>query len=400
MRILLSCLQSLARHPIPAYGYWRTYFVRGLEEAGHRVLEVGEVDWAEGLVCPAGAALDAWRARTWERVLAFVRQEQRREPVHLFLGYLYPSQVDTGAIQELQRMGIPCVNFFCDNIREFHRIPSEYRPFAMHWVPELDALQMYRAAGLACVHAPMPCWIPVSMRTVPSRETEPPTFIGSADILRRDLLGRALRAGADFAIRGTGWMGDGDVVASKPPPRSLPRLIANQAATVRAHGLTAIARKIERRVRPLDRIPIEKSRISEAPIGEEDYFRITREALVTIGVNRVPTARASQRRPLVYSRLRDIEAPMLGACYLTEWTAGLEVLYELGAEIETYRTAEELTAKLAELRHSPARRLSMRKRAQLRAIRDHGVARSIDRICRELGLARRSPGVPGRIPCR
>ena len=35
---------------------------------------------------------------------------------------------------------------------------------------------------------------------------------------------------------------------------------------------------------------------------------------------------------------------MLGACYLTEWTAGLEHMYELGKEIETYRTPEELTA--------------------------------------------------------
>ena len=41
---------------------------------------------------------------------------------------------------------------------------------------------------------------------------------------------------------------------------------------------------------------------------------------------------------------------MLGACYLTEWTEGLEHMYELGKEIETYRTAEELTSKLSELR--------------------------------------------------
>jgi hypothetical protein len=387
MRILVSCLQSRKPHAIPSYGYWRTYFVRGLEEAGHQVLEVPDVDWAEGLAGADDAALAAWRARTWERVLAFARHEQQHEPIHLFLGYLYPRQVETGAIDELQRMGVPCINFFCDNIREFSSIPSEYYPFALHWVPELNAMPMYRAAGLACIHAPMPCWVPVGLRDVPLSESESPTFIGSADILRRDLLGRALQAGADFTIRGPGWMNESQPAASKPgDARSLSALVANQVTTVRDHGLTVLMRKIENRVRPLRHVSIPASRIRAAPIGDDEYFRITREAMVTIGVNRVPTARASNHRPLAYSRLRDIEAPMLGACYLTEWTEGLDSLFQLGEEIETYRTAEELALKLAELRKAPTRRLSLRRRGQLRALNEHSVRRSIERISQRLGL--------------
>lgn len=386
MRILLSCLQSLKPHTIPAYGFWRTYFVRGLEEAGHEVLEVGEVDWAEGLTYSARSALDSWRARTWEKVLAFVREEQGRDPVQLFVGYLYPKQVDGAAIQELQRLGIPCVNFFCDNVREFARVPAEYRAFDLHWVPEWEALPMYRAARLAHVHAPMPCWIPPNLRTLPSRESEPPTFVGSADILRRDLLARALQAGADFTIRGKGWTAGPEMLDGKRSrSRSLRTLIANQLAIVRRHGVAAIMRKIENRVRPLPAIPIPRSRMHEAPAGDE-YMRVTREAMVTIGINRVPTVRASHKNPLAYSRLRDIEAPMLGACYLTEWTKGLETLFELENEIETYRTAEELSTKLAELRKYPARRLSMRRRSQLRALHDHSVACSIERICQKLGF--------------
>jgi len=77
---------------------------------------------------------------------------------------------------------------------------------------------------------------------------------------------------------------------------------------------------------------------------------------------------------------------MLGACYLTEWTKGLEQLYDLGTEIETYRTAEELTTKLADLRQDPARRVAMRGRAQRRALGDHSVLRTLGRICERLGL--------------
>src|SRR5207247_876218 len=117
----------------------------------------------------------------------------------------YPRQVDVTAIRELQRRGIPCVNFYCDNVREFSKVPAAYQPFALHWVPEFEALPMYRAAALPFVHAPMPCWIPTEFREKPATETEPPTFIGSSDTLRRDLLARALQGGADFFVRGVGW---------------------------------------------------------------------------------------------------------------------------------------------------------------------------------------------------
>jgi hypothetical protein len=120
------------------------------------------------------------------------------------------------------------------------------------------------------------------------------------------------------------------------------------------------------------------------PVFGEQYFRVTREAQVTVGVNRVPATRRSLRWPLCYSRLRDIEAPMLGACYLTEWTAGLDHLYEVGREIETYRTADELRAKLAELMRNRELCGSLRKQGQKRALNDHSVARSIRKIIARL----------------
>jgi hypothetical protein len=392
MRILVSCQQSCRRHPIPAYEFWRPYFLNGLAEAGHEVLEVPGVDWAEGLVHASGAALDLWRERTWRTVLSFVRAERRDRPVDLFLSYLYPAQVEGGAIRDLQSIGIPCVNFFCDNVREFRTVPAEYGAFALHWVPEFEALQMYRGAGLAYVHAPMPCWIPQNLRSVAATETEPPTFVGSADVLRRDLFSRAVQAGAKFTVRGAGWSGERDGGRTAPRLRRPTAIVANQIALVRSHGFGALLRKAESWILPMRPSPLPPWSIGTAPASESEYFRITREAAICLGVNRVPTARDSNLHPLRYSRLRDIEAPMLGACYLTEWTEGLECLYEIGTEIEAYRTAEELSAKLGELSSDPQRRRSMRGRAQRRALEEHCLARSIARISERLGLSVRRMG--------
>jgi|SRR5579862_104344 len=387
MRIILSCLQSLKNHTLPPYDFWRSHFVEGCRESGIECLEVPGVDWAEGLVYPRGGDLDTWRTRTWEIVLAYSRQEHERRPIDYFLGYLYPKQIEAAAVDDLQEMGIPAVNFFCDNVREFRAVPVEYRPFTLHWVPEYEALPMYRSANLPYLFAPMPCWIPRNLRVPPTNETEPPTFIGSADILRRDLVGHAMRAGGDFIVRGRGWGGGADLSSPRSlKSRSLSNALLNQLAAVQRHGVRALLKKAEDWLRPISPLPIPDSNIQDAVIGQTEYFRITREAMVAIGINRVPTAASSNRHPLVYSRLRDIEAPMLGACYLTEWTEGLEVLYELGTEIETYRTADELSEKLAELRKNPQRRRAMRDRAQRRALTDHSASRSLTRIGAKLGL--------------
>jgi len=371
---------------LPAYDYWRPIFVNALEEAGHEVLEVPQVDWAEGLTYPPGAELDAWRARTWDAVLAYVHWERGRGPVDLFIGYLYPGQIEPSAIHELQRRGTLCVNFFCDNVREFRRIPPEYRAFALHWVPEFEALPLYAKAGLDFVHAPMPFWVPRELRIPPEKETEPPTFVGSADVLRSDLLARALRVGADFVVRGRGWPPADDGRPQTSHPRlPLTESIAFRLSVARERGPGTLVRWAERRLRPVRPLPMPKSNIGEPCLGDE-YYRVLRGAVVALGINRVPSLLASDRRPLAYSRLRDIEAPMLGACYLTEWTAGLERLYDLGQEIETYRTAEELTAKLGELRADPQRRMVMRARAQQRALGEHSVAQSIALIADRLGM--------------
>ena len=382
MRVLLSCLQSLRQHRLPAYHFWRSHFVEGCREAGIECIEVPDVDWAEGLTYPAGGhELLSWRERTWERVLAFARREHARQCIDFFLGYLYPSQIEPDAIVQLQCLGIPCVNFFCDNVREFDRVPVEYLPFALHWVPEFEALPIYKSAGLPHAHVPMPCWVPNDLRTVPADELEPATFLGSADILRRDILGRALKAGATFEVRGRGWSEESE----KSEPSTLKQLnrslLANQMRLVRARGVTPVLRKVQNKLFALDPPPIPPNLVRPT-VSDSDYLRITREAVIAIGVNRVPTARRSDRNPLVYSRLRDLEAPMVGACYLTEWTAGLGMLFDLGQEIETYRTAEELAGKIKELSRDPMRRRRLREQGQRRALNDHSAANSLKLISR------------------
>lgn len=387
MKILLACQQSDKTYPIPAYGFWRRYFHAGLTEAGHEIGEVAGADWALGLMPLDDAGRRQWLAETWTRTLDAVREAARTRPFDVFLSYLYPDQVDPAAIREIRALGVPCVNFFCDNVREFRRVPPAYQPFDLHWVPEAAARPMYAAAGFPVFAAPMPCWVPLAARTGTemTEETLPPTFVGTRDDVRARLWAEAIALGARVDLRGHGWSEPASTATAPFLPGG--GTLGNQWNFLRQHGAVALGRKLWERVRPAPPETFDFSPyVKPMPVGD-DYARVLRECTVCVGVNRYPSFRHPRRHPGTYSRLRDLEAPMVGACYLTEWTPELAELYDLGTEIETYRDAAELKARIDALQSDPARRRSLRRAGQRRALAEHTLPRTLERLARQLGCA-------------
>jgi hypothetical protein len=378
MRIVLTCLQALRPHAVSAYKHWEIYFKRGIEEAAHEWVEVPGVDWVEPLAFQDDTLMARWREVAWSRTVEFIRREQQREPIHLFLGYLYPHMVERSAIQDIKSLGIPCVNFFCDNVREFRKVPPEYRCFDLHWVPEYQALGMYRKAGLKHIHAAMPCWVPPEQRKSQHPESEGATFIGSPDELRRQLLGKAIELGIDISIYGTGWRSD--CAPPKAREKTFGQYFKNQWQHIRQHGFDSWLLKLACRFRPLPQPPAIPAERLRGKLSPDDFVRVMQQSTITLGINRVHTHGRSSRNPITYSRLRDIEAPMMGSCYVTEWAEDLEHLYELGVEIETYRTAEELAEVLRALQNDAQKRRRMRRLGQARALSEHTVPRTLKRI--------------------
>ena len=383
MRLFLSCQQELRPHPVPAYSFWEYYFKNALREEGHEVIEAPGVDWAEGITDLSKENRARWLEDTWAKTVDFLAAEHRRKRVDLFLGYLFPFQVLPSAVRAVRGLGIPCVNFFCDNIREFSRVPDSFADFDLHWVPEAEACALYAAQGLPHLHAPMAMWVRPELRTVPQSEEGDAVFIGSHDALREDLLGEAVGLGLELTVFGAGWRpGAGP---SPPAAGSLARKLSNQVAFIGKEGVKGWLMRATyqlRRTRPDGWTPP----AANEPLVGDAYFRKLRESKVSIGINRYPSFRRTFRNPHRYSRLRDVEAPMVGACLLTEMAPGLGDLYELGSEIETYSNAAELVEKSSRLLADPARRLAMRQRGQRRALADHTIARTLARIATQLDL--------------
>lgn len=383
MRILLAFQDSPYDYPIPAYRFWLESMQNGLSEAGHTVLRVPEADWARGLLDLTPAERDAWLDATWSRTVRTVRD---CDP-DLFLTYCYPQQVSTGAVRDIQALGCPVVNFFCDHVRELRGVPDAFRPFTLHWVPEYHAQPWYRDQQLRCLHAPMPVWIPPELRDGPAERDGPAVFVGSYDELRGDLLFSARQRGAHFVVMGSGWTPPA-ISATSPFPRFATRPLrraANQVAFVSRWGLRAGWRKLHERPPP-DRRADMDDLVQIAPFNRHDYVRTLQRATVAIGINRVHVPTASWDEPPRYSRLRDIEAPMAGACLLTEDAPELPAWYDLDTEIWTYREAAELAEKLAQLNRDASLRTRLRHNGQRRALQTHSIACTVERIAEALGL--------------
>jgi hypothetical protein len=388
MRIFISCQQSLRQHPIPAYSFWEIYFKNGIKEAGYEWIEADGIDWAEGLVyADSDDSLKSWRDRTWNLTLAFIKQQHQRQPIDLFLSYLFPKQIEPSAIQEIQALGIACVNFFCDNVREFRQVPKAFHGFDLHWVPEYKALKMYEHSGLNYLYAPMPAWVSPQYRNFNHPENHGISFIGSRDLQREKLLAEAIKFCCELEIRGEGWLGKSEVIVNHPKrsPQNIWQKINRQSIMIQDQGLRAWFRKIQAKFAIAIPNEIFTAHVKEQP-NFAQYIEIIQQSQITLGINRYPSFNYPFNLPNTYSRMRDIEAPMLGACYLTEWTEGLEDLYELGSEIETYASVEEMIAKIRDLQAQPQKRQAMRKNAQIKALEKHTISVTLRKIFKKLDL--------------
>lgn len=376
MKIYLSFLQGKPHHPIPAYSFWEYYIKNGIEESGNSWVEVPTIDWAFGLVPQSKESLLKWKESAWNETIQYLKHNR----VDLFLSYLYPEQIDVDSIEKIKKMGIPCVNFFCDNIREFRQIPDQFRVFDLNWVPEYQAKQLYEAQNIRYIHLPMPMWVAPKYRSVPEHESAKVAFIGSKDIQRQLLFERfvKLKSNVEIDIYGAGWE-DMEPPTYSFQKQSFYEKLINQKDFIRKNGFYAFKNKILFSAKE-ESLSSELKELVKPKPDFDNYIRITRESQIILGINRYPSYQYPIHKPNTYSRLRDIEAPMLGGCYLTEFTPGLEYTYEIGKEIEAFQSAEDLVEKLKYLVMEPGKRKELRINGQKKALNTLSIASSLIKI--------------------
>ena len=86
-------------------------------------------------------------------------------------------------------------------------------------------------------------------------------------------------------------------------------------------------------------------------------------------------------------KLRDIEVPMSGGFYLTERTKELELLFDVGREVEVYSSKAELLEKARHYVAHPDDAEKIAKAGREKCLREYTWKKNFERLFKEIGAA-------------
>lgn len=388
MRIFIAVRHAL--NPKQFYGgLWSGNFYPALRSMGHELVE-SQVDLEPAsrfMDVPDGFTpqeLEA-RARITDQIIAELTKTHAQRPVDLFLSYFYNAHFDPSGFERIRALGVPSINFYCNSIHQFANVAQIAPAADIAWHAERDARASYLKIGAR------PIWVQMGADPTVYHPIDVPKqphacFVGQSYADRADWLGALIHAGVPVEIYGHGWSvresspdaGNGSAEAdylgrSRPSPGSfgaysqMTRDVVARAGLIKAAGL--LARRLTQR-RHQERQRALCALHAHGPATFEQLLDVFGRSAVCLNFSNVwLDGPGSALVPHV--RLRDFEAPMCRTCYLTGHTDEITAFYEVGREIDTYRSTEELVDKTRFYLSNPDAAERLREAGYRRALADH-----------------------------
>ncbi|MFA6125299.1 MAG: glycosyltransferase [Sphingomonas sp.] len=368
---------------------WTSNFYPALRRMGHDLVE-SQVDLlpASDFMQVAGnftAEEAETRAGITQAILDEVRAAHREKPIDLFLSYFYNAHFDPAGFADIRALGIPTVNFYCNSMYQFDLVAAIAPAVDFAWHAEMHAAAAYRAVGAN------PVWVqmaadPDVYRPYPEiTQAADACFVGQRYADRDRLLYALHHAGVPLTLHGRGWSDmlathrsgtdqGSSVSLGRPvaPPGSMAAYLTEFGRIFREQGIVGGAARIVDRVRERRTAGPMRAALSAHYGGyAADVAQAFAGHAVVLNFSNVWSDGKPGSTLIPHVRLRDFEGPMSRACYLTGYTDEIEHFFEVGREIDCYRSAEELVDKTRFYLSHPDAAEALREAGWRRARRDH-----------------------------
>jgi spore maturation protein CgeB len=354
---------------------------RSLEDMGHQLVRFDFPGWPDD-------ADAEWQAhgkpRTNQRLLEAFRQAER---VDLFFGYLYSSVVYPETLDTIRQFGVPTVNFSCNNVHQFDLVRDIAAHFDLSVVPEQAAQADFLSVGARPVRIQLAA-NPRVYHPLPEPRLYDVTFVGQRYADRAELLQHLYANGVAVRAWGAGWQARKrlDVAHLKA---GLALVEDERFDGVRRLVRQRLSRSAQTNGHVVERVAspdtIDTSSFGGPRLLQRDLVRMFSQSRLSLGFATAGDShRAAQR--LTHLRLREFEAPMSGALYLTEDQPELAEYFSPGQELLTYSDRDDLLdkARYYLAHHELAERI---RRAGLeRARREHTWQHRFAELFSTLGL--------------
>jgi spore maturation protein CgeB len=380
---------------------WHRQFTETLRDLGHTVFTPKDLGLRESwFLMGAGSWNKQHQEKLSDKILSDVKDKHKNNGIDLFFCYLYPFQFRPELFTHLSSLSIPAVYFFCDNFA-YPEVASKYAPLVtLNWVPERDAVEQFKKSGSCFIHLPMAAnpkySYPISMS-----EDVNIAFLGSKNSYRRNILGKVIKSGINLRVYGDGWNPKArsyhELEFEKTPASfestlSLTDKIiryakfkAGSLSQTLSYGLLPRINNKKYALLGIEYDKILESVSNSTPLSEPEANKVFSRSKVIIGIN--DQFNPLKKDPIViYSKLRDFEAPMAGACYLAQSTPDQSGIFDIDKEIMTYNSVDELIDKANFLLGNTSFRTKLRSNARERSLRDHRWANRFNQIFASLGI--------------
>jgi hypothetical protein len=265
-------------------------------------------------------------------------------PPQAVLSCCFSHDVELDLVDRVRAAGIPWVNFFCDSLHAFDWVAGLAARTSLNWFVEAEAEERYRSLGVPCLRAPYalnPDALPDASCAAPDHAL---LFVGASNRTRIRAAALIRLTGVDLQVRGWGWkeaLGSDTDSARAPstPVKRAARFVLRTLLRARVGGHLEYDRMIEE----------------------------LRRSAVVLGLNESGLGPDAPR----YLKLRDLELPGMGCCYLTEHHSDLADVYELGSEVMTFRTPWEAGRLAKDLARRPSECREIGRRARARVLGEH-----------------------------
>lgn len=333
---------------VPGWRYaevWRRHFYRGLIQAGLKVSVPQKVDfsWARPPQTTDASRSATARVRVSQALASQILREEGERP-DAVLSYCFSNDLELELVDQVRAAGIPWVNFFCDSLYAFNWVAHLAARTSLNWFVESAAEKRYGELGVPWVRAPYalnPAELPDASCAAPDQAL---LFVGAVNRFRIQAASLVRLAGADLQLRGWGWS-----EAFQPAPAQTP----GSANLLKRAAWTGVRRLLGTRV--------------GGHLDFDSMIAELRRSAVILGLNEGGIGRSAGS----YLKLRELEFPGMGCCYLAQDHPDLADIYSLGSEVVTFRNPWEAGRIAKDLARHPAECRAIGRRARARVLREH-----------------------------
>lgn len=361
---------------------WLRNLNEPLLELGHEAILFPADDGRRAMQQRNSAA----RAVFSQKLLDTFRVVHAKKPFDMFFAYLMDGMIETGVIDEIRRVGVPTCNFSCNNTHQFNLVAELSPHFDYNLHSEKDTAEKFRAIGAN------PIWFPMAANPKYYHPYDVPrtldvTFVGQCYARRPYYIWHLLENSVNVQVFGPGWLLKPDKPLLRRPVRWARRtkllLQAMIAFSPRnRHRFSAQVADIDLR----DGLRQKYSAHLHVPLTDDEMIRKFSESKISLGFLEVYDAHNPEELIKQHLHLREFEAPMSGALYLTGWCEELAEFYEIDKEVVVYRSEHELLDKVQFYSKHPNQADRVRRAGHQRALADHTYQKRFKYLFAQLGI--------------